>query len=191
MGTNQAENYDGYAHPAKEGLYLELKDEVLSSYAEEISVPRDSQEIQYVKENEEAVPIPETLPEDIASHEIWKEYSGRCIGCGRCNFVCPTCTCFTMQDIFYRDNEKAGERRRVWASCQVDGYSDIAGGISFRKDQGERIRFKVLHKIQNYKNRFGYPMCVGCGRCENVCPEYISYIECLNKLSAIGGSSHE
>lgn len=49
MGTNQAENYDGYAHPAKEGLYLELKDEVLSSYAEGISVPRDSQEIQYVK----------------------------------------------------------------------------------------------------------------------------------------------
>ena len=89
------------------------------------------------------------------------------------------------------DNENAGERRRVWASCQVDGYSDIAGGISFRKDQGERMRFKVLHKIQNYKNRFGYPMCVGCGRCENVCPEYISYIECLNKLSAIGGNSHE
>ena len=191
MGTNQAENYDGYAHPTEEGLYLELKDEALSTYAEDISVPRDSQEIQYVKENEETVPIPETLPENIASHEVWKEYSGRCIGCGRCNFVCPTCTCFTMQDIFYRDNENAGERRRVWASCQVDGYSDIAGGISFRKDQGERIRFKVLHKIQNYKNRFGYPMCVGCGRCENVCPEYISYIECLNKLSAIGGSSHE
>ena len=45
MGTNQAENYDGYAHPAKEGLHLELKDEVLSSYAEGISVPRDSQAI--------------------------------------------------------------------------------------------------------------------------------------------------
>ena len=112
MGTNQAENYDGYAHPAEEGLYLDLKDEVLSSYAEGISVPQDNQDIQYVKENEETVPIPETLPENISSHEVWKEYSGRCIGCGRCNFVCPTCTCFTMQDIFYRDNENAGERRR-------------------------------------------------------------------------------
>ena len=122
---------------------------------------------------------------------MWQEYAGRCIGCGRCNFVCPTCTCFTMQDIFYRDNENAGERRRVWASCQVDGYSDIAGGISFRKDQGERMRFKVLHKIYNYKNRFGYHMCVGCGRCENVCPEYISYIHCLHKLSEIGGQKNE
>ena len=96
-----------------------------------------------------------------------------------------------MQDIFYRDNENAGERRRVWTSCQVDGYSDIAGGIRFRKDQGERMRFKVLHKVYNYKNRFGYHMCVGCGRCENVCPEYISYIHCLHKLSEIGGQKNE
>ena len=82
----------------------------------------------------------------------------------------------------HKDNPKAGERRRVWASCQVDGYSDIAGGHSFRQSQGERMRFKVLHKISDYKKRFGYHMCVGCGRCENVCPEYISYIACLQKL---------
>ena len=96
-----------------------------------------------------------------------------------------------MQDIFYRDNDQAGERRRVWASCQVDGYSDIAGGISFRKDQGERMRFKVLHKVYHYKNRFGYHMCVGCGRCEEVCPEYISYIGCLHKLAETGGEAYE
>ncbi len=89
---------------------------------------------------------------------------------------------FYYAGYFYKDNPKAGERRRVWASCQVDGYSDIAGGHSFRQSQGERMRFKVLHKISDHKKRFGYHMCVGCGRCENVCPEYISYIECLQKL---------
>ena len=88
-----------------------------------------------------------------------------------------------MQDIFYRDNPKAGERRRVWASCQVDGYTDIAGGISFRKKQGDRFRFKVMHKIYDYEKRFGYPMCVGCGRCDNICPEYISYSNCVNRLA--------
>ena len=88
-----------------------------------------------------------------------------------------------MQDIFYRDNEKAGERRRVWASCQVDGYTDMAGGISFRKTQGDRFRFKVMHKIYDYEKRFGYPMCVGCGRCDDVCPEYISYSNCINRLA--------
>ncbi len=29
-------------------------------------------------------------------------------------------------------------------------------------------------------------MCVGCGRCEQICPEYISYTACLSKLSKIG-----
>ena len=136
----------------------------------------------FVEKNEVYVEIPEELPDTIHRDSMWQEYGSRCIGCGRCNFVCPTCTCFTMQDIFYKDNPKAGERRRVWASCQVDGYSDIAGGHSFRQNQGERMRFKVLHKISDYKKRFGYHMCVGCGRCENVCPEYISYIACLQKL---------
>lgn len=52
---------------------------------------------------------------------------------------------------FYKENENVGERRRVWASCQVDGYTDIAGGNSFRKKQGERMRFKTMHKIHDFK----------------------------------------
>ena len=140
------------------------------------------EKLNFVEKNEIHVEIPENLPDIIHQDSMWQEYGSRCIGCGRCNFVCPTCTCFTMQDIFYKDNPKAGERRRVWASCQVDGYSDIAGGHSFRQSQGERMRFKVLHKVADYKKRFRYHMCVGCGRCENVCPEYISYVACLQKL---------
>ena len=120
-------------------------------------------------------------PETMKS-ELFKEYGNRCINCGRCNFVCPTCTCFTMQDIFYKDNEKNGERRRVWASCQVDGYTEIAGGHGFRGDNADRMRFKVMHKIHDFEKRFGYHMCVGCGRCDDVCPEYISYSNLVNRL---------
>lgn len=191
MNTNRTETFDAYAHLEGDNLYLNFTDSALLSYVKGLDAPSADCELQYVTANEEIVPIPKNLPNDIAHHDLWKEYAGRCIGCGRCNFVCPTCTCFSMQDIFYKDNENAGERRRVWASCQVDGYSDIAGGISFRKDQGERMRFKVLHKVYNYKNRFGYQMCVGCGRCENICPEYISYIACVKKLAKIGGGSND
>ena len=70
----------------------------------------------YVTENKEKVTLPKQLSNESFTKEIWKEYGDRCIACGRCNFVCPTCTCFTMQDIFYQDNAKVGERRRVWAS---------------------------------------------------------------------------
>lgn len=136
----------------------------------------------YVTENREKVTLPKHLSNESFTLELWQEYGSRCIGCGRCNFVCPTCTCFTMQDIFYQDNPRVGERRRVWASCQVDGYTDMAGGHVYRKSQGDRMRFKVMHKIHDFAKRTGYPMCVGCGRCDAVCPEYISYSNCINRL---------
>jgi len=88
-----------------------------------------------------------------------------------------------MQDIHYKENEKMGERRRVWASCQVDGYTNIAGGHSFRVKHGQRMRFKTLHKIHDYKKRFGENMCVGCGRCDDMCPQYISISEAYEKVT--------
>lgn len=185
MGTNRCEGYDLYAFQDEYGWYFEVKNEKLKDLLPELGQTAEEAPA-FVEKNPVQVDIPERLPEDIGQDSLWQEYSSRCIGCGRCNFVCPTCTCFTMQDIFYKDNPKAGERRRVWASCQVDGYTDIAGGHCFRQKQGDRMRFKVLHKISDYKKRFGYHMCVGCGRCEDVCPEYISYIACLQKLKEGG-----
>ena len=164
-------------------MYADCRDSRLEEYWKEAGGAEMPVSPEYAGENREKVTLPKKLSNESFTKEIWEEYGARCIGCGRCNFVCPTCTCFTMQDIFYRDNPKAGERRRVWASCQVDGYTDIAGGISFRKKQGDRFRFKVMHKIYDYEKRFGYPMCVGCGRCDNICPEYISYSNCVNRLA--------
>ena len=181
MGTNKADNYDAYIKVDGDKVMMDVKWEDLvirMEGAESVEVTPD-----YVTENKEKVTLPKNLSNDSFSNPIWKEYGDRCIKCGRCNFVCPTCTCFTMQDIFYKDNAKVGERRRVWASCQIDGYTDMAGGHGFRQNQGERMRFKVMHKIYDFEKRFGYPMCVGCGRCDDVCPEYISYSNCVNRLA--------
>lgn len=181
MGTNVAEDYDACIRLDGDTAYVDLKWAELEKYIDGAESLSWSPE--FVQENNEKVSLPKKLSNETFTKDIWEEYGSRCIGCGRCNFVCPTCTCFTMQDVFYRDNAKVGERRRVWASCQVDGYTDIAGGASFRKKQGERMRFKVMHKVYDFEKRFGYPMCVGCGRCDDVCPEYISYSNCLNRLA--------
>ncbi|MGN0400221.1 MAG: anaerobic sulfite reductase subunit AsrA [Blautia sp.] len=181
MGTNRAENYDAYLKPDMDVVYVDFKN--TSLIPADMSWSAADVTPDFVTENKEKVTIPKKLSTESFSLTLWKEYGERCIGCGRCNFVCPTCTCFTMQDIFYKDNPKAGERRRVWASCQIDGYTDMSGGHSFRQNQGDRMRFKVMHKIYDYEKRFGYPMCVGCGRCDDVCPEYISYSTCINRLA--------
>lgn len=182
MGTNRSDDYDAYIKPDGECVYMDLKCAELAADVAPAAVQEDVTP-DFVTENKEKVTLPKKLSNDSFNKEIWKEYGDRCINCGRCNFVCPTCTCFTMQDIFYRDNAKVGERRRVWASCQINGYTDIAGGHSYRKNNADRMRFKVMHKIYDYEKRFGYPMCVGCGRCDDVCPEYISYSNCVNRLA--------
>lgn len=181
MGTNRSDDYDGYLKVTEDEVLADLKCDSLKEgveFSNELLVSPD-----YVTKNEEEVELPKHLSKESFDNPIWKEYGDRCITCGRCNFACPTCTCFTMQDIFYKDNEKAGERRRVWASCQVDGYDTIAGGHGFRNTKADKMRFKIMHKIYDYEKRFGYPMCVGCGRCDAICPEYISYSSLVNRLA--------
>jgi anaerobic sulfite reductase subunit A len=140
--------------------------------------------VPFASETKTHVTISDKITNAAASLPLWEEYDGRCINCGRCTFGCSSCSCWTMQDMFYTDNGRTGERRRVWASCMVDGYTDVAGGGSYRKKNGERMRFKVLHKIYDHQKRFGHPMCTGCGRCDDVCPEYISFSNSINKLNA-------
>lgn len=183
MGTNSCSEYDFSLKISDKEILADCKAEELDPVFRKLSNHVAEAAPDFVTENAVTVRLPEKLSKESFEDELWKEYGDRCIGCGRCNFVCPSCTCFTMQDIFYQDNEKAGERRRVWASCQVDGYTEMAGGIAFRKQQSDRLRFKVMHKIYDYEKRFGYPMCVGCGRCDDVCPEYISYSNLVNRLA--------
>ncbi len=182
MGTNRIESYD-ISIDYKDGKYL--VDHKCKEFEQDLEDAMENKlEVipSYVTDNQIHVTIPDHITLDIFKSSIWDEYDSRCINCGRCNFVCPTCTCFTMQDIYYTDNGKAGERRRVWASCMVDGYTTVAGGGAYRKKNGQRMRFKVLHKVYDYKKRNGYHMCVGCGRCDDICPQYISYSNCINKL---------
>ena len=165
MDANKCE--DGYVFSVEE------KDDaiainVLDSEMDGVFKNCDGAEIKevipsFVSENDVKVTIPKDVPNSIRTSDLWEEYTTRCINCGRCNFVCPTCTCYTMQDVFYSDNGKVGERRRVSASCMVDGYTNVAGGGQYRRKNGERMRFKVLHKIADFNKRFGYQMCVACG----------------------------
>lgn len=183
MGSNRSEHYEASLDVKNDRYLMDCKDEkwegIFAEHAaEQLAVTPD-----HVTDTPVRVNIPEKLDASVARSTMWDEYDTRCIGCGRCNFSCPTCTCFTMQDIFYTDNGKVGERRRVWASCMVDGFTDVAGGGSYRQKNGQRMRFKVLHKVLDYKQRFDYHMCVGCGRCDDVCPEYISFSHAVNKLA--------
>ncbi|WP_213975709.1 4Fe-4S dicluster domain-containing protein, partial [Tepidanaerobacter acetatoxydans] len=169
-------------------LLFDIKDEEFKSYFEDKN--REDFDLQFIEQNEVNVDIPEIPNKDVLNklkkHSMWDEYNKRCIGCGSCTVACSTCTCFTTSDVIYNENINAGERRRIQSSCQPEGleFDVMAGGISFRNTQADRYRFKILHKIHDYKERFGdNHMCVGCGRCITRCPEHISIMATIKKIS--------
>lgn len=186
MGTNRSDRYDFSIDPEDGGYRINCQNEELNQLFESAASETLEVEPSFAAETPTRVTVPEGLDAGTAiSSAIWDEYDIRCVNCGRCNLACPTCTCYTMQDLFYTDNGRAGERRRVWASCMVDGFTDVAGGGSYRQKNGQRMRFKALHKVLDFKKKFGYHMCVGCGRCDDACPEYISFSHLINRLEGM------
>lgn len=98
---------------------------------------------------------------------FWEEVSARCIACGGCNFSCPTCSCFGVQD-WTRDG--ATERSRVWDSCQLDAFMREASGHNPLGTEALRTRRRIYHKLVADPLRHGELGCVACGRCDRACP---------------------
>lgn len=184
MKSNTADDYSAALRFSGDSVLVEVKDDEFEGV---FSAGRPSGfKPEFVRENRKRVDVPDVdeMPPEMFAHPMWDEYDQRCIACGRCNTSCVTCTCFSTRDLFYSDSRLSGERRRVWDGCHLDGFTEMAGGASYREKKGARMRFKTFHKIYDFRKRFGYDMCVGCGRCDDVCPEYISFAECINKVSA-------
>ncbi|MFP4021070.1 MAG: anaerobic sulfite reductase subunit AsrA [Halanaerobium sp.] len=184
--TVDSEDYAAFLRFEEEGISCKVNDQELktafSDKAAEVNF-----EPHFIQKNKVEVKLPdrEKLTNEVFEHELWTEYSERCVACGRCNTSCPTCSCFTVKDVLYDENENNGERFRRWAGCHIDGFTEMAGGHNFREEYGDRMRYKTMHKIYDFAERFDFDMCVGCGRCDDVCPEYISFSKCINKLSTI------
>ena len=112
---------------------------------------------------------------------VWKELEHKCISCGNCTSVCPTCYCFDIRDDIDL-SLNSGERYRVWFSCQLDPFARIAGGINFRKERSARQRHRFYRKFRYLIDRYGIIFCTGCGRCSRSCMAAINLKEVLTAL---------
>jgi ferredoxin len=116
----------------------------------------------------------------------WEDVAARCLTCGNCTMVGPTCFCATVEDTTDLAGTHA-ERWELWDSCFDLGFSYLHGG-SVRVSAESRYRQWLTHKLGTWHDQFGTSGCVGCGRCIVWCPVGIDITEEVAALRAEAGS---
>ena len=119
--------------------------------------------------------------ENMYDAPIWDNLSVKCLNCGTCTYVCPTCHCF---DISQENRRKDGVRFRCWDSCMFSEYTMMAGGHNPRPEKLERVRNRFMHKLNFFERRYGMSLCVGCGRCVEKCPVALDITRLIDEIGA-------
>jgi sulfhydrogenase subunit beta (sulfur reductase) len=127
------------------------------------------------------VNLKELLYDNYASPR-WDDVASRCLSCGNCTMVCPTCFCFSVADTSGLDGAEP-ERSRCWDSCFTADHSYLHGGAT-RASVRSRYRQWATHKLATWQDQFGTAGCVGCGRCITWCPAGIDITEEVAHLDA-------
>ncbi len=126
--------------------------------------------------------IPEILSKTYDKSDFWEKHSEKCLACGSCVLVCPTCYCFDVKDDPALSLEH-GERVRTWDGCLLEDFAKIASGENFRPTRPTRYRHRYFKKGKYLFDRFGFVSCVGCGRCSSNClPDIANPVSLLNDM---------
>jgi len=123
--------------------------------------------------------IEKILESNFSNEDVWKEISQKCVSCGACTYVCPTCVCFNIGDEV-RDLE--GERYRCWDFCTNYYYTLEASGHNPRGKIFQRYRNKINCKFNYFHKRKKILYCTGCGRCVDVCSVGMDIREIIRKV---------
>ena len=119
-------------------------------------------------------------PKLFETDEFWQQVTNKCISCGACTYLCPTCYCFNITD---EQALSKGERIRTWDACMFRHFTLEASGHNPRPTKSRRFRNRVGHKFLYYPEKYnGVIACCGCGRCIRYCPVSVDISEVVGYL---------
>ena len=111
----------------------------------------------------------------------WDELGKRCLTCGSCNMVCPTCYCFTIEEEVDL-NLQTVTKKRSWDGCMLRDFAMVAGEHNFRPTAAMRLKHRWNRKFNYLLKKYKISNCVGCGRCSRACLVNINPIDILNTI---------
>lgn len=124
--------------------------------------------------------IKKRLISRFGEEEFWRKVADKCLNCGICTYLCPTCHCFDICDLPAADQ---GMRFRCHDSCAFPNFTKMAVHNP-RAEKWRRYRQRVAHKFAFFPQNFQVVACVGCGRCVNFCPVNLDLREVLKAINA-------
>lgn len=157
-------------------LNLSLQDSTKEQLAESESIAANAAN---QKRQLPAIDISSQLMKEL-DNDAWHNIAARCLSCGNCTLVCPTCFCHSENDVAELDG-KTSSHYRDWDSCFSQGHSYIHG-ITIRSETSQRYRQWLTHKFSSWHDQYGRSGCVGCGRCITWCPAGIDVTESITQL---------
>ncbi|MFC1482005.1 4Fe-4S dicluster domain-containing protein [Candidatus Neomarinimicrobiota bacterium] len=116
---------------------------------------------------------------------VWEKWGAKCMSCGSCAMVCPTCYCYGIKEYVSMDCSESQKRKQLY-SCNLLDFATVAGGHNFRPHRETRLKYRYYHQHRGFSETYGQPMCVGCNRCGRVCLAGINPPDIISDLQTEG-----
>lgn len=115
--------------------------------------------------------------------DVWRQWGDRCLACGTCASVCPTCYCYGIGETVDIDLKTARKIKMLY-SCNLIDFAEVAGGHNFRPERATRLKYRYYHKHRGFVEAFEESLCVGCGRCGEACLAGITVPDVISSIRA-------
>jgi len=168
---------EGVTEKGKKFINAYKKEENSENYESTINSLKNKAE-SYITKKEDISKIYKKLSQ-IWDDPFWEEISIKCVNCGACAFMCPTCHCFDVTD---EGNSEKGKRVRLWDACMFTIFTHEASGHNPRESSVLRVKQRVMHKFNYFMDNYNEHLCTGCGRCIQVCPTNMDIREIIKKI---------